>query len=339
MIYIGTYGTGIYQIPFEGGKLGAVSSLAQVQNPSYLCTSQKEDRLYAVIETGMFEGQYGGGVAMISRKTGQVLSSSGTASKDPCHITESPDGSRLYAANYSEGSLSVHPIEGNQFSQAEVIRHEGHSAHPQRQEMPHVHCVQFTPDQKYLCVVDLGIDEVVLYQERKTGLRRVGRILFPDGAGPRHIAFSEDGHFAYVVTELTSEVFVYRYEDGNFTELQVISALPDGVSYPQSSGAAVHLWRDYLFTSNRGHDTIAVFQRNGESGRLSLLGWIPAHGKTPRDFLLLEENGNTYLLTANQESDTLVLFSFDEKDGTAKKLQTVTVEKPVCLLSVSEETV
>ena len=336
MIYIGTYGTGIYQVPFEKGALGEVSRLAEVENPSYLCTSKNEDVLYTVIETGTFQGQYGGGVAMVSRKTGQVLSCSGTASKDPCHITENPDGSRLYAANYSEGSLSLHPVKENQFGEAEVLRHEGHSAHPERQEKAHVHCVCFTPDQKYLCVVDLGIDEVVLYQERSTGLRKVGRILFPDGAGPRHITFSDDGKFAYVVTELTSEIFVYRYEDGNFTELQVISALPEGISYPQSSGAAIHLWGDYLFSSNRGHDSIAVFKRNQQDGTLSLSSWIPAQGKTPRDFLLFEEDGSTYLLAANQGSDNLALFSFDEKDGTAKKLQTVTVEKPVCLLSLPE---
>lgn len=338
MIYIGTYATGIYQVPFAKGKLGEVSLLAEVENPSYLCASQEKDRLYAVIETGTFEGEYGGGVAMVSRETGQVLSCSGTASKDPCHITENPDGSRLYVANYSEGSLSIHPVEGNRFQEAEVIRHEGHSAHPERQEKAHVHCVCFTPDQKYLCVVDLGIDEVVLYQERSTGLRKVGRILFPDGAGPRHMIFSEDGRFAYVVTELTSQVFVYRYEDGNFTEIQVIDTLPGSISYPQSSGAAIHLWGEYLFTSNRGHDSIAIFKRDREKGTLSLYGWIPAHGKTPRDFLLFEEEGNTYLLIANQGSDSLVLYSFEEKNGTAKRLQNVAVEKPVCLIKLSDET-
>lgn len=334
MVYIGTYGKGIYRVPFENGRLGEPIRFAEVENPSYLCTSKRKDILYTVIETGMFQGQYGGGVAMVSKETGQVLSVSGTASKDPCHITENPNGTCLYAANYSEGTLSVHPVKGTQFGQTEVIQHEGHSAHPERQEMPHVHCVTFTPDQNYLCVVDLGIDEVVLYQEENAGLRKVGRILLPDGAGPRHITFSEDGRFAYVVTELSSEVFVYRYEDGTFTEVQVISALPGGISYPHSSGAAIRLWGDYLFSSNRGHDSIAVFRRNRENGQLSLYGWIPSHGNIPRDFILFREKDATYLLVANQGSDSLVLYSFDEKDGTAKKLQTVCVEKPVCLLNI-----
>lgn len=235
-----------------------------------------------------------------------------------CHLCVGDD---VYCVNYISGSVIKMPDK--------LVVHTGNSVHSTRQTKPHTHQVIFTPDGNFLCVTDLGVDKVFIYD---TNLNFISCAEVPQGHGARHMAFSPDGRYAFCANELTSTVTVFRYNNGKLEAEDTYNALPAEFQ-GESAIAAIRMSSDgkYLYTSNRGHDSISCFAVDGK--RLTLFDVVSCGGKCPRDFNIMP-NGD-YLLCANENSDNVKIFVVT--DG--KLLPTdrkVEVKNPLCII-FSEE--
>ena len=242
----------------------------------------------------------------------------------------------MFAASYPDATVQVYPILGDG-SVGEVICVKGHvckGVNKARQDKAHAHHVCLTLDEKYLCACDLGIDKVMVYQfDSNSGQLELDEdksLKLPDGCGPRHMIFHSNGQIAYVLSELSSQVFVLSYnaEEG-FTILQTLNALEQ--LNIASDAAAIRISSDgrFLYTSNRGEDSIALFHINEDSGLLERLSNTSSGGQHPRDFILTD----SLLLCANRDSDNIVVYKVSEVDGAIEPIREVTgVSKPVNIL-------
>lgn len=347
VVYIGTYteggSGGIHAFRFDtsSGVLAAIGQAAVLPNPSYLAVSAGGRFLYSVLETTTFEGRHGGAVGSfaVEVKTGALtaLNVQPTEGGDPCHISIDRENRFLFASNYGEGTVSAFPLnaDGTIAPVSSILRHTGSGPVAGRQESPHAHFAALSPDGKYLCAVDLGVDSVFLYPSSPDAfVASAGRLTvkLKPGAGPRHIAFHPSGRYAYVVTELSNEVVAFAYSpEYGLRELQYVPALPPGYA-GESWCAAIHVSPDgkTLYASNREHDSIAVFAIDEMSGRLDPVQYAAAGGRWPRDFAV--DPTGRYLLAANQKSDNLVVFKIDEKDGRLEETGiTAGVPMPTCV--------
>ncbi|MCL2477853.1 MAG: lactonase family protein [Treponema sp.] len=329
--FIGTYSVrgskGIYLIEADTltGTLQILNSWP-ASSPAYLAVA--ENVLYTVLECDEFEG--GGGVAsyMVAGDSLSLLSLKPTGGKGPCHVCPAPEAGKLFVSNYGDGTLSVFSTEKGILGDPVLIRHEGSGPDIERQKGPHVHCSRIDPISGQLCVIDLGIDRAVFYDIKD--MSEKGSFAAEAGSGPRHIVFSQKKPYAWMVCELSNEV--YAFETDSKKRIGIYSALPKDYS-GKSYCAAIKLSPDekYLYVSNRGHDSIACFEINPETRALSLQTISPAGGHTPRD-LAVSPDG-TILLTANQDSDTICAYRLDK----GLPVQTGTflnIPSPVCVLFV-----
>lgn len=339
--YIGTYSKGegngvlVAHVDDQTADLAIVGS-CDVENPSHTALSPDGKFLYASSETGRFNGNIGGAVAAMKVADDGMLTlvnMVGTEGRSPCYVTTSPDGKFVYAANYSEGTATVFATEdGVLCENPMIVKHQGSGANPKRQEMPHVHITRITPDGKYLAVCDLGIDAVVLYPLCKTcGLNKNAGsfVRVEPGQGPRHIEFSADGKYAYVVTELGCTVRAYAYDDGKLTFLDEIGTLPEGFD-GFNIDAAIHFAPDgkTLVVSNRGDDSLALFDVDG--GCMKLKQIVKVGGKTPREFAYTP-NGK-FVFVCNQDSADITVLAAKE-DGTLELTdKKYDLPKPVSLI-------
>ena len=250
-----------------------------------------------------------------------------------CHLCLSPDGRHLYAANYRSGSVSGFPVgpDGELGELQEFDQHEGHGVNPDRQEGPHAHFCGFDPEGKFLLVNDLGLDAIFAYpydpvRGIDVAAARVTSVA-PAGEGPRHLVFEPEGT-CLLVTEMGNSVQRLVYEDGRFTRIAAVSTLPPGVKQP-SKAAALRLSPDgrYVLASNRGYDSIAVFER----GTLELVSCVPSGGKSPRDFAFLSD-GRTVVAT-NEFEPNAVFFDFDAARGALEPTgDKLALARPLCVL-------
>lgn len=321
----------------ESGRIETVSFTA-LKGTNYLCFSGDRKFLYATWN----EDSTGGAAAFTADPDGMLrrlneFESEGSAA---CHVTLSPDGAFLYTANYSSGNFAEFRIaeDGSLARRARVFSHLEHSPGPRkdRQEHAHPHCVRFTPDGAFLCVVDLGIDAVFFYPFRPGA----GISSFPlirkmePGSGPRHILFPEhQPGIAYLINELSNSVCACRFEPGGeLTVFQTVSTLPENCSaVTKASAIRVSPGGRFLYASNRGYDSIACF-RVGAGGKLEFSGTVPAHGSSPRDVNFLP-SGRIFAVS-NEFSDRICCYSFDAKTGALVYLagRDVTDEvRPLCI--------
>jgi 6-phosphogluconolactonase len=236
---------------------------------------------------------------------------------DACHLALSPSGRHLCTANYGDGSLTQLPIApgGELGAPDRHVRHHGNGPNPERQAGPHAHCTAYTPDGRYLCVVDLGLDRIFLYEvDEAAGIcpEPFSTCLMEAGIGPRHLAFSKDGTLAYCVNELQSGVTVLRYADGRLTPVAAYSTLPasfTGASY--CSAVRVSPCGRRVYAANRGHQSIACFAVDGEA--LRTIGIVDCGGDWPRDFDLSPDG--SLLLCCNERSNEAVSFHVDRGTG------------------------
>lgn len=347
-VYIGTYTSGsgeIYVFKFnqDTGSLESVGKAMSMANPSFLAVSPNKRFLYAVNEMGSFEGGKTGAVSSysINPETGGLtfLNARPSGGTFPCHVTVDMMGRHVLVANYSSGSVCVFPIldDGSLGEASDLVQHKGASVNPKRQEGPHAHSVTVDPSNKYVYVADLGIDKIMIY---KFDSRR-GRLTLNDqpwisvhpGAGPRHFTFHPDRKFAYVINELDSTItaFSYNSETGGLKAIQIISTLPEGykgTNYP----ADIHVSPSgsFLYGSNRGHDSIVIYEIDKNSGRLSMIGHEPTRGRIPRNFAI--DPSGRFLLVANRGSDSVVVFRVDGNTGLLKPTGgEVRVTAPACI--------
>lgn len=341
-------GRGIYRVALDlqTGGLGEAELLVEGISPSFICFGKDGRHLYAVNEAKNFAGGPGGGVSAYAIDANdQTMSlhfenSRPSRGENPCHIVTSPDGKYLFISNYSGGNFTVYALEpsGRIGAEAMHTQFHGSSIHPQRQNAPYVHSVTFSKDGKHVYVADLGTDRMVCYRydpQTADFLKEITASTYhaEPGSGPRHCVFSHDGRFAYLVNELNHSVTMLAYDsdNGQLTALQAISTLPEAEADIENTCADIQLSPDgqYLYASNRGHDSLAIYTVDGETGRLSSLGFQAVGGQTPRSFLI-EPNGR-FLLCTTQNSDQLISFAIDPATGKLSKVTEIEVGSPVCV--------
>ncbi|MFJ5713902.1 lactonase family protein [Neobacillus sp. NPDC093127] len=338
--YIGTYtkgeSKGIYSFTLntDDKKIENLQVAGELENPTYLTISKDNQFLYSVAKEGE-----AGGIAAFAINDGSgltAINSQVLAGSSPCHVSVDSKNRYVFSANYHKGEVVSHMISqenGSVQPAASVIKHEGRGP-DSRQEKPHTHYAGLTPDEKYLAVVDLGIDALITYAVHDDGsLEKVKLLPLKAGSGPRHLTFHPNGKFAYLMTEFSSEVIVLNYhsENGHFSEIQYISTLPAYFT-ENNQGSAIHISSDgrFVYAGNRGHNSIAVFTVNQDSGEISFIEHTSTEGDWPRDFAL--DPSEKFIVASNQESGNLVLFSRDEGTGKLTLIQSdIAVPYPVCV--------
>ncbi len=320
--YTGSYtrpnkSKGIYAYKFDSraGKFAPLGLAAEISNPAFLAAHPDGRFLYAVSENGQ-----GMVTAFAVQPDGKLKALNSVSSGNgPCHLALDKTGKLLFVANYGSGSVASFVVrpDGSLSEAAGTALHSGSSVNQARQSSPHAHQAAVSPDNRLLFVPDLGIDKVMIYRFNETGAitkNDPASIAIAPGSGPRHMAFSPDGRFIYVLAELTDSVIAFSHDGKGGTSLiQTIPAAPADFA-GQKSGAeiAVHPNGKFLYASNRNHNSISIFTI-GAKGILTAAGNVPAQGKTPRHFII--DPSGAYLIVSNQDSDSFVEFKIDPKTG------------------------
>jgi len=350
LVYVGTYtrsgqSEGIYVFKHdpETGKLTQLHVIPE-RDPSFLALNPSKQFLFAVNEHRVAAGEGDGAVASyaIDQDTGNLafLGRQTTHGGEPCHLTTDPTGSYLFVANHENGTVAVFPIEadGKLQPNSDLQAHHGSGPGPS-QLGPHAHFTTFDPPGQRLMVCDKGIDKVMIYRRDA----EAGKLVPADppfaelhsGAAPRHIAFHPGGRFAYVNGEadMTVTAFSYDPDAGILTELHYLSTLPAGTTGERLSTAQILVEPSghFVYVSNRGHHSIAIFAIDQQTGRLTAVGHASTQGQTPRNFAI--DPSGTFLYAANQDSGTIVHFRIDHETGNLQPTGDVTsVGGPVCIL-------
>jgi 6-phosphogluconolactonase len=355
-LYIGTYtrresfvdgkaeGIYIYHLDPRSGELIYAATVADAgtANPSFVTLGPDKRCLYAVNEFYKSEGPNGTMSAFaIDPVTGHLsyLNQQSTHGTAPCYASIEPQGRYCLVANYETGNLCVLPIQkdGSLGEATATVQFSGSGPNPERQEGPHAHMVLPGPDGGFILAVDLGTDRLMAFRlDREQGTLSPADppwTQLPPGAGPRHLAFHPHRPFAYVISELQSTVTVCRYveKQGTFAALQTISTLPDDFT-GQNSGGEIMVAPSgrFVYASNRGHDSLAIYAVDAETGQLALVGHESTQGGGPRAFIIAPSGA--LLLVANQDTDTVVTFWIDGDSGTLRATGHVAaVPTPVCL--------
>ena len=323
--YVGTYtrpnkSKGIYAWRFQPatGKLTAIGLVGETVSPSFLAIHPNHKFLYAVNEISNYQGARAGSVSSFAMdtKTGQLklLNTVTSRGGGPCHLALDPSGKWLYVANYNAGSVAEYPVhdDGSLGEPSAYVQHAGSSVNKQRQSGPHAHETVLSPDGKTVYVPDLGLDQILSYKVGGLTPNNPPFTKIAPGSGPRHLAFTPNGRYAYVMTEMTASVVAFRYEGGKFEELQTT---PTTEMAPEVSGAevAVHPNGKFVYTSTRGANLIDVFAIDAAKGTLTTVERTPSGGKTPRAFTI--DPTGAFLFAAHQDSDNVVVFRIDPKTG------------------------
>ncbi|RUR94974.1 lactonase family protein [Bacillus velezensis] len=337
--YAGTYtkggSEGIYcfELDTEAKRLSRPKLAAKLGNPTYVTPNSDNSMLYSIEKA---DGKGGVAAYQIHQNSGELtfVNHQLIEGPSPCHISIDDKHEYVLTANYHSGKVHAFPVneDGSLREPAAEAAHTGTGPH-ERQEKPHTHFAGYTPEHNYIAAVDLGTDTLYTYQMKNGSLTEVKTHSFAPGSGPRHIVFHPAEKYAYVMTEISNEVIALEYNPtlGEFRELQVISALPEGFT-DKSQGSAIRISKDgrFLYAANRGHDTIAIFKINQYSGELSLIEWVPTEGNWPRDFAF--DPSETFLVASNEETGNLVLFERDPETGKLTLLQSdIPVPYPVCV--------
>jgi 6-phosphogluconolactonase len=331
----------VYRLDLASGALTYVATAAGTINPSFLALSPAADRLYAVNELTEELGPSGMVSAFAIDPTTKrltYLNQQSTHGFAPCYVSVDGSGRYAFVANYLTGNVCVLPIgdDGSLGAATDVVQHQG-SGPNARQEGPHAHSITPDPENRCLYALDLGIDKIMIYRLDPSR----GKLLPADppwvqvspGSGPRHLAFHPHGGFAYAINELNSTITAFAYDDatGALQERGTVSTLPADFAEPNTC-ADIHVAPSgrFVYGSNRGHDSIAIFAVDPETGELLVVGHEPTQGANPRNFAIEPTGG--FLLAANQDSDTIVSFRIDGATGELTPTGHVTeVPTPVCL--------
>jgi len=353
LVYFGTYtdkgSKGIYVSRFRPstGKLTPPELAAETVSPSFLAADPAQRYLFAANEIGNYQNARSGSVSSfaIDRHTGKLTALNTVASRgaDPCHLTVDAHSRHVLVANYTGGSVAVLPVDsaGKLGGSSAFIQHLGSSINPDRQKEPHAHNVVLTPDNRFAIVADLGLDKLLIYRYDAVS----GKLTANDppygtvkpGSGPRHIALHPNGRWAYVISEMGNSITAFNWDRvrGSLHKFQTISTLPaDFKGENTTAEIAVHPSGRYLYGSNRGHDSIAVYAIDPAKGMLTLIQDVPTLGQEPRNFAL--DPTGAYLFAANQNSNSVVVFRVNPASGrltpTGEKIE---VSSPVCVTFVA----
>jgi len=344
LAFVGTYtqrgseGIYVYSVDALSGRLLPLSHVGGIQNPSFLAAHPTRPLVYAVHETGADAAVMGFALDTASNSL-RPLNRQPAHGSSPCHLSVDQTGKVVVVANYSSGTVSVYPVEedGRLGEASQVIQHEGKSVNLKRQEGPHAHSATIDPTNRFVFVADLGLDRLMAYAldpERAalTPLPELTVSVAP-GAGPRHFAFHPTGPFAYLINELGNTIVAYSYDGGagRLEELQTMSTLPEGFA-GTSHCADIHVSPSgrFVYGSNRGHDSLAIYAVDQGTGLLSFVAHTPTGGGNPRGFCI--HPSGRWIWVGNQDTDTIVTFAVDEASGTLTATGDVAeVSMPVCI--------
>ena len=347
-VYFGTAGgdaKGIYVSSFdsENGKLSEAKLATEAQRPGFLAIHPNSQYLYAIASSiPDHEAKKTGGLSAyaIDAKTGKLslINQQASGGRGPCHVSLDHQGLVALVANYSGGSASSIGInkDGSLKEPGSVIQHEGSSVNKKRQKGPHAHSVNPGPNDQFAFVADLGTDDIFIYQlDPAAGtIKKHGKTALPPGSGPRHFAFHPNGKWAYTNGELLMTVtgFDFDAKKGTLTSFQTIGTVPEGIDFKGLSTAEVQVHKSgkFLYVSNRGHDTIAVYSIDPENGKLTFVERENIQGETPRNFGI--DNSGQFLFAAGQKSNTIAVFKINQETGeldyTGNKIE---VPTPICV--------
>lgn len=350
LVYVGTYSQSgsesifLYEMNNVTGELTFKNSFEGGQNPSYMTFDKNYDYLYAVNEIENYAGKNSGaGCAFsVDHQTGNItlLNRVPSLGKLPANITINEDGNVVLIANYKTGSIAILPVQedGSLGNASDLVQHEGSGPNMERQESAHIHFIIFSPDGHFVFAVDLGMDKIFSYRlDTKSGnpklTSQTTAFNSRPGTGPRQMCFHPNRQFAYLIHELKSVVAVLLYDNKNgcFTEIQTMVTIPANFTGENKCGGIiVSADGKHLYGSNRGHNSIVVFDIDAHNGKLSYVENVPSGGSWTREFTI-DLTGNL-LLVANQHSDNIAVFKIDRTSGRLKATShQVKVESPVFL--------
>lgn len=346
-VYFGTYsggpGQGISMAKFDPstGRLSDVEHAGEAVKPSFLALHPNGRFLYAVSEVDDMEGMKQGGVIAysIDAATGKLTRlnhqpSEGTA---PCYVAVHPTGDSLYVANYSAGTVAGFPIQadGTLGPATSRIQHEGSGPDKGRQDAPHAHSINLSADGRFAYACDLGTDQVLIYGvEPKTGkLSPQAQVALPPGSGPRHLSFHPNGKLAFVINELANTLTTLAVDpqSGGMKIVSSVPTLPEGFEGKNTTAeVVVHPNGKFVYGSNRGHDSIAVFSLDQATGELTPGGFAKDSIDEPRNFRI--DPSGKFLLVGNQNSDSIVVYAIDQETGALSPTHaSIEVPTPVCV--------
>jgi 6-phosphogluconolactonase len=347
-VYFGTGGTpakGIYRSTFDAqtGKLGAAELAAEIGAPGFLALHPDGDTLYAVAD-----GEGGQGVTgyRIARDGAlQAFTAAPTGDGQGCHIAVHPSKRFLLTAQYGGGSVALFPLDaGGRLGAAALREHPGPGTGvvANRQKEPHPHCCRFSPDGRFALVPDLGLDGIVVYRvdAAAPAVARHGFLKAPPGAGPRHMRFSTDGRFIYLLNELSLAVSAYAWdaEAGIARLLATVPTLSEEAKAVEAHNSAAEILAHpsgrFLYASNRGHDSVTAFRADPATAALEVIQVQPVRGAFPRNINL--SPCGAWLLAAGADSHTVAVHKVDPETGrlTYQTRNIIQVPAPICILFV-----
>jgi len=350
LIYVGTYAEPdsesifLYRVDPQSGGMTRINAFKGGENPSFLTLDEQRRHLYAVNETGNYEGKNSGAVSAfaVDRQTGNLTFLNKVASRGgaPCHVSVDEGNKNVLVANYMGGNVASFQVQENgQLSEAAgVEQHTGTGPDKERQEAAHAHFIAPDPNHKFILSVDLGTDQVLSYRlDANMGALtpNTPAVAFAakPGSGPRHLAFHPNGRYAYLIHELNSTMTALTYDadKGTFTEIETVPTLPADFK-GESYCAEVKVSADgkFLYGSNRGHNSIVVYAIDQNTGKLTQVQFMNTGGDWPRDFNF-DQTGSV-LLVANERSNNLITFKIDKATGKLTPTgHEAGVHKPVCV--------
>jgi 6-phosphogluconolactonase len=344
--YTGTKSKGIYRCELDvaTGKLSEPELAGESLSPSFLTIHPSGKFLYSVNESSIPGKKTGAVTAFaIDPRTGKLtqLNQQSSGGSGPCHITIDKAGKHVFVANYSGGSCGALPIkeDGSLGEMTGFVQHKGSSVDKGRQEGPHAHSINLDPANKFAFVADLGLDKVLVYRfDKEKGTLTPNdppAVEVAPGSGPRHFAFHPNGQTAYVINEmaLTMNALSYDADKGVLKSTQTISTLPEGTEkgkHMSTAEVVVHPSGKFVYGSNRGHNSIAIFAVDEKTDKLTAVGNQSKGIKTPRNFSI--DPTGTWMLVANQDGGDVVVFKIDQKTGELTPTEhAAQVANPVCV--------
>jgi 6-phosphogluconolactonase len=344
---VGTYtknqmnGIFIYKFNPNKGDATLVGKTTGVLNPSYLAISPNEKFVYAVNENVNDSGAVS--AFALDKKKGELtfLDKQPTDGDAPAYVSVDPSGKFVISANYMGGNISVFKTndDGSLQPHTQLIAQEGYGVNVQRQEMPHPHCAYFSPDGKYIFVPNLGNDRLYQYKFNPTDAASPlspsdpPYYELPDGSGPRHVTFSPDGKYLYLLCELSGQLYVYQYNEGKLTQIQNIAS-DNNPAKGDKGSADVHLTPSgkFLYSSNRAPSNDITIYKTESDGRVTEVAH-QAVGIHPRNFMI--DPTGRFLLVANRDSNNIQIFVINKNYGLLQDTGVkIDVDEPVCLKMV-----
>ena len=343
LLYIATQnpekmGIAVAEFDSDTGALSTPKLVMETRDPAHFALSADGKRLY-MCNTGTPGGV--SAFAVEDPKTGalELLNYKESKGRGPSYVSLDKTGRYVLDANYGGGYIEIHSLaaDGSLDQQTAFVQHEGSSVH-KRQDKPYAHWIRTDPTNKFALVADLGTDKIAIYRfDEKTGKVTPNEPAFArlnGGSGPRHLAFHPSGKWLYAVQELSNEVVAFNWDGkkGELRQFQQVKALPAEFT-GQNTAAEIAIRQDgkFLYTSNRGHDSLVVYTIDAKSGELTLVHRVPSRGKVPRYFTF--DPTEKWLIVSNQESGNVTVFSVDGKTGElAPQGEAVPIPKPMAVV-------